>query len=364
MERSAQSTVTGGVIVRGSEARVEQRIPTRMGDDTIARLTRSELRADVKAGAEAAARTKVPPLEPDELEHLLDIYASAARFADVDLGEEAILSCDGTGMKTHAARQRHMQSFERWIGADLVELCVGDYSLRVVRTILPYEAQCLHDAQLQMVVPMQYGVMTNLGLYSKPDGPFANWNELLPLGCIPEARAAEEDAVEMAVEDMFKLADAMWEAGADGLDWDTTGASGDPEFVAALRATGIVRKKYPTMGVKLGMAGEFVLGMHGRLEYDGVRLAGQWPHQQMLLAQKAGATIFGPVVNINTGKSCAWKMARALTLIKPCMADAQIPIHPNVGMGVGGVSMFVHRVVDAACRAAKAFVEILKVDGL
>ena len=343
----------------------EQRIPTRMGDGVITHMTRSELRADIEAGTEmAAARAKVPALAADELDHLLDIYASPARFTGVDLGDEVILSCDGTGMKTHATRQQDMQSFEQWMGADLVELCVGDYSLKVVRTILPYEAQCLHDAQLQMVVPMQYGVMINLGLYSKPDGPFDNWNELLPASRIDEARAAEEEAVEMAVDDMVKLADAMWEAGADGLDWDTTGASGDPEFLAALKATEIVRKKYPTMGVELGMAGEFVLGMHGRLEYDGVRLAGQWPHQQMLLAQKAGATMFGPVVNINTGKSCAWNMARALTLIKPCMADATIPIHPNVGMGVGGVPMFVHPVVDAVCRSAKAFVDILKIDGL
>jgi dimethylamine--corrinoid protein Co-methyltransferase len=343
----------------------EQRIPTRMGDGTIARMTRSELRADVEAGTEAAAkRAKVPPLTQDELDHVLDIYASAARFAAVDIGDEVILSCDGTGMKTHATRQQDMQSFEQWMGADLVELCVGDYSLKVVRTILPYEAQALHDAQLQMVVPMQYGVMINLGLYSRPDGPFRNWNELLPAGDIAGAREAEEEAVEMAVEDMVKLADAMWEAGADALDWDTTGASGDPEFLAALRATEIVRKKYPNMGVELGMAGEFVLGMHGQLEYDGVRLAGRWPHQQMLLAQKAGATMFGPVVNINTGKSCAWNMSRALTLVKPCMADAEIPIHPNVGMGVGGVPMFVHPVVDAVSRAAKCFVEILKVDGL
>ncbi len=343
----------------------EQRIPTRLGDGTITRMTRSELRAEIEAGVTAAvARAKVPPLDADEMEHVLDIYASPARFTGVDLGSEVVLSCDGTGMKTHATRQQDMQSFEQWMGADLVELCVGDYSLKVVRTILPYEAQCLHDAQLQMVVPMQYGVMVNLGLYSKPDGPFDNWNELLPASRIDEAREAEEEAVEMAVDDMVKLADAMWEAGADGLDWDTTGASGDPEFLAALKATEIVRKKYPTMGVELGMAGEFVLGMHGRLEYDGVRLAGQWPHQQMLLAQKAGATMFGPVVNINTGQTCAWNMARALTLIKPCMADATIPIHPNVGMGVGGVPMFVYPVVDAVCRAAKAFVDILKIDGM
>ena len=107
----------------------------------------------------------------------------------------------------------------------------------------------------------------------------------------------------MAVVDMVKLADSQWEAGADAIDWDTTGASGDPEFLAALRATKIIREKYPDMGVQLGMAGEFVLGMHGQLEWDGVRLAGLWPREQLLLAQKAGATMFGPVVNVNTGKS-------------------------------------------------------------
>jgi len=343
----------------------EPRIPTRMGDGFLTQMTRSEIRADIEDGiATAVKRAKVAPLADDEIEHLLDIYASPARFTGVDIGDEVVLSCDGTGMKTHATREQDMQSYEQWMGADLVELCVGDYSLKVVRTILPYEAQCLHDAQLQMVVPMQYGVMPNLGLYSKPDGPCENWSELLPQGRIDEARAAEEEAVEMAVADMVKLADAMWEAGADGLDWDTTGASGDPEFLAALRATEIVRKKYPDMGVELGMAGEFVLGMHGQLEYEGTRLAGLFPREQMLLAQKAGATMFGPVVNTNTGKSAAWNMARALTLIKPCLAEAQIPIHPNVGMGVGGVPMFVHPPVDAVCRAAKAFVDILKVDGL
>jgi hypothetical protein len=90
------------------------------------------------------------------------------------------------------------------------------------------------------------------------------------------------------------------------------------------------------MGVQLGMAGEFVLGMHGELEWDGVRLAGLWPKDQLLLAQKAGATMFGPVVNVNTGKSLAWNMARAIALIKPCMDVATIPVHPNAGMGVGG----------------------------
>ena len=152
----------------------------------------------------------MPLLTDDEIDHLLEIYASPLRFIGVDVGEEIVLSCDGTGMKTHATRIQDLQTYEQWMGADLLELCVGDYSLKVVRTILAYEAQYMHDAQLSTIAPLQYGVMTNLGLYSKPDGPCDNWNELLPLGKITEARAAEEEAIEMAVADMVKLADSQW----------------------------------------------------------------------------------------------------------------------------------------------------------
>ncbi len=344
---------------------MEDRIPTRMGDGTITRLTKSEIRADVEDGvAQAVRRAKVPPLAADEIDHLVDIYASPAKTVGVDLGDEIVLSCDGSGMKTHATREQDMQSYEQWMGADLLELCPGDYSLKVVRTILPYEAQCLHDALLSTVAPMQYGVMPNLGLYAKDDGPCENWSALLPMGKIAEARAAAEEAAEMAVADAVRMADVMFEAGADAIDFDTTGASGDPEFWAALRATEIIREKYHDMGVQLGMAGEFVLGMHGELEYKGKRLAGMWPLAQMRVVHEAGATMYGPVVNVNTGKSCAWNTARACTIVKPCMDEAEIPVHMNAGMGVGGVPMFVHPPGDAVARSAKAFVDILKVDGL
>jgi len=45
-------------------------------------LTRSELRAELEEGTQAAAaRAKLPPFETHELEHLLDIFASAASCA-------------------------------------------------------------------------------------------------------------------------------------------------------------------------------------------------------------------------------------------------------------------------------------------
>ena len=98
----------------------------------------------------------------------------------------------------------------------------------------------------------------------------------------------------------------------------------------------MLREKYPWLGIEIGMAAEFVLGMHGQLEFDGERLAGMWPKDQVRMAQQAGASIYGPAVNINTGKSTAWNIARAITFIKPAMEVAEIPVHVNVGMGVGG----------------------------
>ena len=126
----------------------------------------------------------------------------------------------------------------------------------------------------------------------------------------------------------------------------------------------MLRERYPDIGLEVGMASEMVLGMHGELEYDGKRLAGMWPRAQQQVVEAAGATIFGPTVTTNTTRSVAWNVARACTLIKPCMDDARIPVHPNVGMGVCGVPMSGFPPHDAVSRVSKALVEILKIDGL
>jgi len=344
---------------------METQHPTRMGDGALTRMTRSELRADLEEGTLAGAkRAKVPPLTAAELDHLLDIWASPARFSAVDIGDEVVLTYDGSGSKTVGTRTQDLQIYEQMFGADSVELAHVDYSFKAVKTILPHEAQNMKDAQLVLTVPVMYGAMPNLGLYSRPDGPAPNWSELLPLARIDEARAAQEEAIEHAVKDMVNVADAMWEAGADGIDFDTAGAAGDGDLLATLLAVERIRAAHPDMGIEVGMAGEFVLGVHGRLEYQGVRLAGLWPRQQMELVRRAGATVFGPAVNVNTRKSGAWNIARALTLVKPCMEVAEIPVHMNVGMGVGAVPMSSYLPLDAVSRASRACVDILRLDGL
>jgi dimethylamine--corrinoid protein Co-methyltransferase len=206
--------------------------------------------------------------------------------------------------------------------------------------------------------------MPNLGLYSQPDGPFPNPAELLPQGKIAEAQASYEESVEHAVRDIVYVSGALHEAGADAIILDTVGAAGDADYLAALKATEVLREKYPGICVELGMAGEFVLGMHGEMTYDGKRLAGMYPHEQVKVAQKAGVTIFGPVVNTNTNESSPWNLSRAITYMKACCEVADIPVHVNMGMGVGAMTVHDHPPLDVASRASKAMVEICRLDGL
>ena len=312
------------------------RIPTRMGDGSLVRMTRAEIAADVAAGVEAGVkRAKVAPLGDAEVAHLVDIFASSARFSAVDLGDEVVLSSDGVGSQDVGSRINDLQNFEQTVCTDTVELYHHDYSFKPIKPVLPFEQETMRRAQLLLTVPVQYGAMPDLGRYTVPDGPVPNWSELLPLGRIDEARAAQEEAVEQAVADIVYVAEGMYEAGADGINLDTAGAAGDADFLAALEAIARIRARHPAWGIQIGMASEFVLGMHGELEYDGVRLAGLWPAGQMRLAAKAGASIFGPAINVNTGRSVAWNVARTCTICKPCTDAAEHPHPPQWGDGGG-----------------------------
>ena len=340
-------------------------IPTRMGDGSLVRMSRAAIEAEVEAGVEAAVkRAKVDPLGEDEIDHLVDVFASPARFSAVDIGQEVVLSSDGVGSQDIGSRINDLQTYEQTVCTDTVELYHHDYSFKPIKPVLPFEQETMRQAQLLLTIPCQYGAMPDLGRYTAPDGPVANWSQLLPQGRIDESRAAQEEAVEHAVEDIVYVADGMYEAGADGINLDTAGAAGDADFLAALRVVERIRARYPEWGIQVGMASEFVLGMHGELEYEGVRLAGLWPADQMRLAARAGASVFGPAVNVNTGKTVAWNVARTCTICRPCTEAAAIPVHLNGGMGVGGVPMHALPPVDAVSRASRACVDLLRLDGL
>ncbi len=346
------------------------KIKTRMGDGFRVEMTEAEVREDLEVGTkDAAERAGVSPLSDDELKYLYELFECPYRVVGVEEGKEVVLSYDSSNTKIKRAgitvsKIQSLQILERALGADTLELAHIDYSYKAVKPIVPFEIPIMEQALLLTIPPLFYGAMPNLGLYSQPDGPCPNPADLLPKGKIAEAQASYEEAVEYAVKDMVYVGSEMYEAGADGINFDTTAAAGDAEFLAALKAVEILKKKYPEMGIEMGMSGEFILGMHGEVEYDGVRLAGLYPHDQLKLAQKAGVSIFGPAINIVTNKSLPWNVARSITWTKACSEVSEIPIHANLGMGVGGVPLNLTPPVDALSRTSKAHVEICRLDGL
>ena len=344
---------------------MERAIVTRLGDGSAVRLTPSQIRRELEEGTlKAAGRAGAEPLPPDELDHLQELFSSPARFTAVDIGDEVVLTFDGTGTPQQGGRVDALLQYEQCLGADTCELYHIDYSYRAVKPIVAAERQAMKEAQERLTIPVHYGAQPDLGRYSAPDGPCGNWSELLPAMRIDDARAAQEEAVELAVADMVYVAEAMWEAGAEGINFDTAGAAGDGDFLATLLAVERLRRDHPTMGIMVGMAGEIVLGTHGELSFHDVRLAGLKPAGQLEVAQLAGATVFGPAVNVNASRTVAWNIAAALTFMRPCMAVASIPVHANVGMGVGGVPMNAFAPVDAVSRCSRACVDILRLDGL
>ncbi len=346
-------------------------ILTRMGDGSRVSMTLEEVREDISVGSEdAAKRGKVAPLSAREMDHLASIIAAPEAVVGVRPGDEIVTTSDSGSFKityqSHIPMDRSISTlvYERVLGTDSVDIGNIDYSYKAVKPILHDEAKVMEFAQANAVIPVLYGSMPNLGLYTRPDGPVPNWSELLPMGKIEEARAAQEEAVEHAVKDMVYVAGGMFEAGADGINLDSCGASGDADFQASLLAAEAIKAKFPNLGIELGMAGEFVLGMHGKLTYQGQRLAGMYPHQQVKMAEAAGVAIFGPVVNTNSNKSLAWNLSRTITFIKACTEVAEIPVHCNVGMGVGATPMSTIPAADATSRVVKALVELGGIDGL
>lgn len=346
------------------------KIFSRRGDGFAVYLTQAELMKDLEDGTQdASERGKIPPLTDEEVKHLFDICKSIHKISGVEKGHEVIMTYDGGTNKIprlgiNTGRLQTLQIYERCFGADTTELSDPDYTYRQVKPTLRDDIPMMEQAQLLMVVPVFYGAMPNLGIYAQPDGPVANPMDLLPVGKINEAQAAYEEAVELAVRDIVTVASAYHEAGADGINIDTVGACGDPDFKAALLASEKLTTKYPDICIEMGMAGEFVLGMHGGISHNDVTLAGLYPHEQVKMAQAAGVTIFGPTINTKPSKTIPWNIARVATYTKACVSAAEIPVHANMGMGVGALPLCLTPPIDIVSLASKAMVEITDLDGL
>ena len=269
---------------------MEPKIVTRMGDGSRIEMTPSEIRADVEDGVAAAVkRAKVPPLTADEIDHLVDIFTSTARFASVDVGDEVILSSDGTCSIGAGSTVENLLIYQNSLGADILELGAADYSYKAVKTIVTTEAQRMQDgaAQHRRAAPVRRDARPRVATRS----PTAR----SPTGrsCCRSARSTRRGRRRKR-RSSWRSTTCCSSATISGRPaptaWTSTPPAprGDADLLATLRVVETLRERYPDIGLQVGMASEMVLGMHGELEYKGRRLAGMWPHEQVRWPRRPG----------------------------------------------------------------------------
>jgi dimethylamine--corrinoid protein Co-methyltransferase len=349
---------------------------TRRGDGKRILQTKEQILNDIQAGiADAVDMAGVSELNANDIDKLLSIITDSNRVVGVETGKEVVVTYDigqldftgdngNSGNGVDVGRLEAALLHERALAADTFELAHADYSIKPVKPVISNEMQTMEEIQNEIIIPFFYGAMPNMGLYYAPDGPYGNPADLMREFKIEEAMVASEAAAEHLARDIEFVSTRMIAAGADGFNFDTTASAGDADAVGTFRGVEALRKACPDAYINLGMAGESVMGIHGSIEYKGQIAAGLYPHQQVKLAQQAGANVFGPVVNTNTSRSLAWNLSRAVSFIKECVKTADIPCHVNMGMGVGGIPMCETAPIDAVTRCNKAMVEIANVDGV
>jgi|Deesub1362A_J573_1020465.scaffolds.fasta_scaffold00002_84 dimethylamine--corrinoid protein Co-methyltransferase len=350
---------------------------TRRGDGRLITMTGKQIKDDLELGSkDAAERAKIPELTGEDLETLYEIIIDANKVVAVKHGCEVVLSADaggstfwidsgtsGLGMPIERSIAQGALS-ERVLGLDILQFPESDGSFKPAKVIVSYLANVIHNTLHTSISPLEFMAMPNLGYFYKPDGQWPEPISLIREGKNDEARKSMEGAARECHDAIIYVAKHLRRVGVDGINIDTVGAAGDPDFYAALTATESLKKVYPDLAVQMGMATEAVHGFHTELKYAGERLAGMWPHQQLKVAEKAGVDIFGPVINTKPHLTFPWNLSRAVTFTKACVREATIPVHPNMGMGVGGVPMLETPPLDTVTRANKAMIEIAGVDGI
>jgi len=346
----------------------------RVGSGRLIKMTKEQIMDDIEDGTgEAAQKAHISELSSSDMDEIIEIMTQPTLTVGLEPGREVVLTTDGSYMKyggisryagVPMSKEQALWTAERVLGFDTMDLGTTDYSIKPVKSIIQDEAVELENCQLLSIVPLLYGAMPNLGIYYQSlGGKWPSPVDLLKQGKVDDAKKTQENAAQDLATDISYVARIMHQAGADGINLDTTGAAGDAEFYATLEGVENVIKE-TGMAVEVGMSGEMIQGMHMELSYKGKRLAGLWAHEQGKLVAEAGASIFGPTVNTRVGKSFPWNVGYSVTMVKKCVEEVPIPIHVNMGMGVCGIPMVETVPVECASRAARAMVTVANVDGI
>ena len=357
-----------------------ENILTRMGDGLRISMSPAEIKEELLVGTTDAAETgNVPPLTSSDLEQLYEIIADRNRAVAVERGHEVVFTDDlscvrntgdegaaggvGIPMDRLQAILVHERSYAQDSAVFQVPYASGG-NIQRVKEKISIDMQAHETISLLATIPMFYSFAPAVLWYYQPNGPYPNPGDLLPQGKIRETREATEKAAERLTEDVVYIGKKMYSIGCDAINLDTCASGGDAEFYSNLETVSKLKQAAPQMAIEMGMSNEFVIGVHGEITFDGQRLAGMFPHQQLKVAEKAGVDIFGPVINTNSSKSFPWNLARAVTFVKLTVTESNIPVHVNAGMGVCSIPMQPTPPIDCVSRMTKAMVHIARIDGL
>ena len=175
---------------------MSDRIRTRMGDGELVTMSSAEIREDILAGTEVAARKgKVDQLSQTDRETLFEIIAARTRTVSVEPGNEVVVTDDGCSMAFYGgqdssgvgvplSRLQAILAYERACAADTTSMGHSDYSFKPIKPIINYETSDYYNASMQTTAPFLYGAQPNMGLIFNPTAPTA----IRPI-CCPRERS-------------------------------------------------------------------------------------------------------------------------------------------------------------------------------
>jgi len=221
-------------------------IMTSSGDGRCIVFSPDDLQRNIVAGSDdAAQKGKIDGLTKDEINHLVDIFRQPTKTVSVEPGKEVVVSDDGAGLMAswgrpsagHAIPISDHQSilmYERVYCGDTCGLGFPDYSYKPVKSAIGYARSHYKAISMLTTIPLVYGSQPNMGMYYHPSGPIEPPFDHFSKGEFEKGFQLQEEAARIMRNDIYYVAEQLYEVGCEAINLDTTGSAGDAEFWGAL----------------------------------------------------------------------------------------------------------------------------------
>ena len=185
-------------------------------------MTVVEIREDLLAGTESApAASKAPPLSDAEVDDPVDIFAKRGQVQRRGHGRRGLAELRRLGQPRRGLPRRRSSTATRATVAPTAELFAIDDSYKAIKTTPSFEAQAMKTAELP-IAPTQTARCRT----------WAATHAGRPRAELVGSHAARQDRrgarragrrPSTTPSPTVFVAQGMWEAGTDGMDFDTPG---------------------------------------------------------------------------------------------------------------------------------------------